>query len=219
MSPPNPRPPVNPRGERRALKPPRPGSSAWYVLGFLVLLDSTQAYFLDPSGRPIPYSEFKALLKAGKMAEVTVGEQAIRGSLKTSGGETAPANLFTTTRIDDPNLLEELERAGVKYSGEVVTRWLPELLGWILPLVFFLAILGFFFRRIGGAESGIMSFARSRAKIYADDDVKVSFADVAGVDEAEEELREIVDLLADRPEQRDNFGRWPCAVGGSRCVG
>ena len=73
----------------------------------------------------------------------------------------------------------------MKYTGEMVNRWLPELLGWIIPLVFFVAIWGFFFRRMGGAEGGVMSFARSRAKIYADDEVKVRFTDVAGVDEAE----------------------------------
>ena len=78
----------------------------------------------------------------------------------------------------------------------MVNRWLPELLvGWIVPLVFFVAIWGFFLRRMGGAEGGVMSFARSKAKIYADDEVKVRFADVAGVDEAEEELKEIVEFL------------------------
>ena len=73
----------------------------------------------------------------------------------------------------------------MKYTGEIVNRWLPELLGWIIPLLFFVGIWGFFFRRMGGAEGGVMSFARSRAKIYADDEVKVRFTDVAGVDEAE----------------------------------
>ena len=72
----------------------------------------------------------------------------------------------------------------MKYSGETLNRWLPELLGWILPLLFFVALWSFFFRRMGGAEGGVMSFARSKAKIYADDEVKVRFADVAGVDEA-----------------------------------
>ena len=83
----------------------------------------------------------------------------------------------------------------MKYTGEIVSRWLPEVLGWVIPLLLLVALWSFFFRRMGGAEGGVMSFARSRAKIYADDDVKVSFADVAGVDEAEEELREIVEFL------------------------
>ena len=83
----------------------------------------------------------------------------------------------------------------MKYTGEVVSRWLPEILGWVMPLLSLVALWSFFFRRMGGAEGGVMSFARSSAKIYAEDDVKVSFADVAGVDEAEQELQEIVEFL------------------------
>src|SRR5204862_4174597 len=100
---------------------------------------------------------------------------------------------------------EELEAHGVKYTGEATNRWLPGLLGWILPLLFFVGIWGFFFRRMSGAEGGVMSFARSRAKIYADDEVKVRFSDVAGVDEAEEELKEIVEFLK-QPKKYTNLG-------------
>src|SRR5690606_1516101 len=141
-------------------------------------------------------SEFKALLREGAVAEVVVGEQTISGRLKEPRGEGRQRSAeFVTTRIEDPKLVEELEAQQVRYTGEIVSRWLPELLGWVLPLLLLVALWSFFFGRIGGAEGGVMSFARSRAKIYAEDDVKVSFADVAGVDEAEEELREIVEFL------------------------
>ena len=100
----------------------------------------------------------------------------------------------------------------MKFSGETVSRWLPEVLGWIIPLVLLVAVWSFFFRRIGGAEGGVMSFARSRAKIYAEDDVKVSFADVAGVDEAEEELREIVEFLRTPKKYTQLGGRIPKGV-------
>ncbi len=83
----------------------------------------------------------------------------------------------------------------MKYTGELTSRWVAEILGWVIPLIFLVGLWSFFFRRMGGAEGGVMSFARSRAKIYADDDVTVRFGDVAGVDEAEEELREIVEFL------------------------
>src|SRR5207342_1336746 len=109
-------------------------------------------------------------------------------------------------------LTEELEARGVKYTGEVMNRWLPELLGWIIPLLFLVGIWGFFFRRMSGAEGGVMSFARSRAKIYADDEVKVRFADVAGVDEAEEELREIVEFLKTPKKYTTLGGRIPKGV-------
>lgn len=151
-----------------------------------------QAWFVSPSGQQISYSEFKQAVRAGHVADVTVGDQTIRGTYKksTNGGAA-----FTATRIEDPKLVEELDAAGVKYTGEVVNRWLPEVLGWIVPLLLLFAVWGFFFRRMGGAEGGVMSFARSKHRVFSEDDVKVSFADVAGVDEAEQELKEIVDFL------------------------
>jgi cell division protease FtsH len=92
-------------------------------------------------------------------------------------------------RVDDPKLVEELDQRGIRYDGEVSSRWIGEMFGWLIPLFIIVAIWLFLFRRMSGAEGGVMSFARSKAKVYADDDVKVRFADVAGVDEAEEELR------------------------------
>src|SRR6266545_4008478 len=120
----------NPRGgDRRGQRPlgARPSASLWYGLAFLLLLGFAQMYYLTPAGRPIPYSEFKSLVKNGQVAEVTVGEQTIRGTLK-SGDDKQKA--FTVTRVEDPKLTEELEAKGVKYTGEVMNRWLPELLGW-----------------------------------------------------------------------------------------
>jgi cell division protease FtsH len=181
-------------GERRPLGPGRPGlSSLWYVLGFILLLAIVQAYFFASPATAIPYSQFKDLVAQDKVSDITIGDQVIRGKMKTDKG----LEPFTTTRpgVDDPKLLEDLQQHHVKYTGEVGSRWLPDLLSWILPLLLFIAISGFFLRRMGGAEGGVMSFARSRGKIYAEDDVKVTFADVAGVDEAEEELKEIVEFL------------------------
>jgi len=208
-----PTPRFNPRGgDRRGQRPltPRPSSSLWYGLAFLLLLGLAQMYYLTPSGRTIPYSEFKELLKQGQIAEVTIADQMIRGALKQD--QDNKGRQFQTTRVEDPKLTEELEAKGVKYTGEVVNRWLPDLLGWIVPLVFFIGIWGFFFRRMSGAEGGVMSFARSRAKIYADDEVKVRFSDVAGVDEAEEELKEIVEFLKNPKKYTNLGGRIPKGV-------
>jgi cell division protease FtsH len=181
-------------------------SGLWYAIVFLMVLAAAQMYFLSPPGRAIPYSQFKAQLKNGNVDELTVGEQVIRGTLKTPLTDSqGQVRQFTTTRVEDPKLVEELEAGGVRYSGELLNRWLPELLGWIIPLVFIIALWGFLFRRMGGAEGGVMSFARSKAKIYADDEVKVRFSDVAGVDEAEEELKEIVEFLK-QPKKYTNLG-------------
>ena len=207
-----PRTPANPKSDRGPFGSPKSGSSIWYALGFLLLLVLMQAYFLTPTGRPIPYSEFKTLLKDGKIADVTVGDQTIRGALKPGGAGDKQDTAFSTTRVDDPKLAEDLDRAQVKYSGETVSRWLPEVLGWVIPLLVLVALWSFFFRRMGGAEGGVMSFARSRAKIYAENDVKVSFGDVAGVDEAEDELREIVEFLKTPKKYTNLGGRIPKGV-------
>ncbi len=114
--------------------------------------------------------------------------------------------------MEDPKLVEELTQQRVRFTGEVTSRWLPELLGWVLPLLFIIALSGFFFRRMSSSEGGVMSFARSRGKIYAEDDVKVSFGDVAGVDEAEDELREIVEFLQTPKKYTQLGGRIPKGV-------
>ncbi|MGC4083424.1 MAG: hypothetical protein QM736_15270, partial [Vicinamibacterales bacterium] len=127
-------------------------------------------------------------MKSGGVTEVVVGDVAIAGTLKEPiANGTRQTTEFVTTRVEDAKLTEELEARGVRYSGETNNRWLPELLGWLVPMLFFVGIWGSFFRRMSGAEGGVMSFARSRAKVFADDEVKVRFADVAGVDEAREE--------------------------------
>jgi cell division protease FtsH len=195
----SPIPPGSSKDKRQA--GPRP-TALWWVLGALLVLAIGQAFFLTPGGRQIPYSEFKSLVRSGEVAEVAVGDTHIRGALKKND---EGAGNFSTTRIDDPKLVEDLEQAGVKYSGELVSRWLPEILGWVVPILLLVGLWTFFFRRIGGAEGGVMSFARSKAKIYSDDDVKVSFQDVAGVDEAAQELREIVEFLK-TPKKYTNLG-------------
>ena len=102
------------------------------MLGALTLLAHRPGVFpgAGRAGRS-PYSEFKGLVRGGQVAEVQVGDTIIHGTLKKAeNGATA----FTTTRIEDPKLVEELDAASVKYSGEIVSRWLPEILGWVLPL-------------------------------------------------------------------------------------
>ena len=205
----------NPRGKKPGERrlPPRtgPGSAMWYVLGFLLLLALGQAFiFSFQSGQSVSYSEFKNLVRQGKVQEVTVAEDSIRGQLKQANDKGSRA--FSAVRIEDPKLVEDLEAHGVKYTGQVANRWITEVLGWVIPLVFLIALWSFFFRRMGGAEGGVMSFARSRAKIYADDDVKVRFGDVAGVDEAEEELREIVEFLKTPKKYTSIGGRIPKGV-------
>jgi cell division protease FtsH len=117
---------------------------------FLLLLVLVQAYYMAPAGKSVPYSEFKDLVKKGAIQEVTVGDQLIHGTLKQPPPDDPKGSTkFTTTRVDDPKLTEELEGHSVKYSGEIANRWLPVLVvGWIVPLILFVAIWGFFLRRL-----------------------------------------------------------------------
>ena len=206
---------LNPRdkrpGEPRTpmTGPGRPGGPLWYGLAFLMVMALAQAWFLTPAGRQISYSEFKAAVRAGQVAEVVVGEQTIRG---TYTSEVDGNQGFSAARIDDPQLIEELDGAGVRYTGEFTNRWLPEVIGWVIPLLLLFAIWNFFLKRMGGAEGGIMSFARSKHKVFSEDDVKVSFSDVAGVDEAEGELKEIVEFLKTPTKYTALGGRIPKGV-------
>ena len=197
-------------GDRKLTPRGGPVSAMWYVLALFLLVALGQAlYFSMQGGEAISYSEFKQRHREGRVQEVFVAEDRIHGTMKDGPKATHP---FTAVRIEDPKLIEDLEKAGVKSTGEAANKWIAEVVGWIIPLVFLVALWSFFFRRMGSAEGGVMSFARSRAKIYADDDVKVRFGDVAGVDEAEDELREIVEFLKNPRKYTSIGGRIPKGV-------
>src|SRR5712691_3628810 len=109
---------LNPRGgDRRGQRPitARQSSPLWYGLAFLIMLGVAQLYYLSPAGKAIPYSEFKSLLKNGQVAEVWVGDQMIRGTLKQeiATGDGKPTKQFSTTRVEDAKLVEELDAHGV----------------------------------------------------------------------------------------------------------
>ncbi|MDQ3070007.1 MAG: ATP-dependent zinc metalloprotease FtsH [Acidobacteriota bacterium] len=177
------------------------------VFGLLLVLQVVGASLAG--GKTIHYSEFKTLVREGRVADVVVGKARVRGTMKTDDGTTQP---FTALKIDDADLVKELNAAGTRYTGEPETRWLDELLSF-LPLLLIMALVWMFIlRRMGSAEGGVMSFARSKAKIYAEDDVKVSFSDVAGVDEAADELREIVEFLRNPKKYTTIGGRIPKGV-------
>jgi cell division protease FtsH len=203
------------RGDRRGPRPfpGKPSPALWYGLALLLVLGLVQMYYMAPAGTSLDYSDFKSMVKSGAVADATIGDQTIHGSLKQPAPkDPKQSKEYTVTRVDDPKLTEDLEAAHVQYKGEIDNHWLPDLLSWIVPLIFLVAIWGFFFRRMGGAEGGVMSFARSRAKIYADDEVKVRFGDVAGVDEAEDELKEIVEFLKNPKKYTNLGGRIPKGV-------
>src|SRR5258708_39491525 len=131
------KPPIKSRRptDRRTTPRTAPGGAVWYVLGFLVLLALAQAFFVQmQTGETVSYSEFKTLVREGKVQEVTLSEDRVRGTLKPAGGERGKP--FTAVRVTDAKLPEELESHAVQYKGEVANRWLSEVIGWIVPLLF-----------------------------------------------------------------------------------
>ncbi|MGA8172618.1 MAG: ATP-dependent zinc metalloprotease FtsH [Methylocystis sp.] len=142
----------------------------------------------------VPYSEFSSLLRDDKIAEVEVGQQAVRATLKQPLPDGRKELL--AVRVD-PNIAEELEAAKVKYSGIVENTWISTLLSWIVPIALFFFLWSLLARRMGQGLGPLMSVGRSGAKAFVETDIKTGFADVAGVDEAKEELQEIVAFLKD----------------------
>jgi cell division protease FtsH len=143
----------------------------------------------------LPYSEFKTLLAQEQVEEVSVSGLTLSGKLKPKEGE-KDQKFFTTVRVEDPELVRDLERHGVKFTGVIESTFWRDLLSWVVPALVFVGIWFFFIQRLGQqAQGGFMRVGQSKAKIYMEKEVKVTFADVAGVDEAKDELREIIEFL------------------------
>jgi cell division protease FtsH len=179
--------------------------SIWYVIlaVWAVILVHDFIHALQKI-EELPYSEFKTLVAASKVAEVAVGSQTLTGKLKPEG-ESKEQKLFTTVRVEDPDLVKELNAHGVKFAGVIESTFLRDLLAWVVPVLVFAAIWLFIFRRLGQTQGGFMRVGQSKAKIYMEKDIKVTFADVAGVDEAKEELREVIEFLK-TPEKFTKLG-------------
>ncbi|WP_448572027.1 ATP-dependent zinc metalloprotease FtsH4 [Trichothermofontia sp.] len=151
---------------------------------------------LGPQIPQVPYSLFIDQVNDGKVERVYVAQNQIRYQLK--GEEGKPGQVLSTTPIFDLELPQRLESKGIEFAAAPPpqNRWFTTLLGWVVPPLIFVAIFQFFAQRQQGGPQGALSFTRSKAKVYVDSEAtKVSFADVAGADEAKAELSEIVDFL------------------------
>lgn len=179
--------------------------SIWYVLLAIMAVVIVHDFIHALNKiEELPYSEFKRLVDAGKVAEVSVASQVLTGKLKPEG-ESKEQQAFATVRVEDPDLVRELNRHGVTFTGVIESTFWRDLLSWVIPVALFGGIWFFIFRRLGQAQGGFMQVGQSKAKIYVEKDVKVTFADVAGVDEAKEELREVIEFLK-TPEKFTKLG-------------
>ncbi len=167
----------------------------WYILIALALLLIFQSLWTSQQAiERIPYSEFEELLERGEIAEAAVRESTIQGRLKTPRAD--GGDIFITNRVES-EIADKLRQHGVVFTGEIESTFLRDLLSWIIPVVFFVFIWMFVVRRMAEKQGfgGLMNVGRSKAKVYVETDIQVTFDDVAGVDEAKAELQEIVDFL------------------------
>jgi cell division protease FtsH len=164
-----------------------------------------------PSGNRISYSDFKQKLAAGQVSEVEIGKERIRAT-PTDENAKKKGDRWITMRVEDPDLVKELEAKKVPFGGMQEGDWLSSLfMVWLLPMLLLAGFWMLVFRRMKPG-AGMMSIGRSRAKLVAEEGTGVTFADVAGVDEAKDELREIVDFLSSPEKFRKLGARIPKGV-------
>jgi cell division protease FtsH len=175
----------------------------WYFIGAFFLLMLFQSIWMTyRTVEVIPYSQFLQLLDEKKIVELTVHQEQITGRLK------EPINgreLFITNRVEPPALAELIDKSGAKFTGTVENTFLSTLLSWLMPVLFFVGIWYFVFRRFAQRQGlgGLVNVGRSNARVLVERDTGVTFDDVAGADEAKAELMEIVSFLKDK----DKYGR------------
>jgi cell division protease FtsH len=183
----------------------------WYAIAaFMGLMLIQNWWHTARTTEVIPYSDFQHYLDEGRLARIVVTENYVRGEFKEP---LEGKSEFVTTRVD-PRLADELKGKDVEVVGASESNFFTELLSWVVPILIFFAIWAFVFRRFAEKQGlgGLMSVGRSRAKVYVEKDTKVTFKDVAGVDEGKDELAEIVEFLKDRKQYGRLGARLPKGI-------
>ncbi len=192
--------------KNKNMLPPKKRFSIWYFFLAMLFLSYAQQFFVSSKVETIPYSQFKQSIADGTAGKLVIGPENIEGTLKGSSSQT-----FTTIRVDDPDLVKELDERNVSYSGKYENKFLGSILSWVIPLGIFFLIWRFTMKKMG-LGMGVMSFSKSKAKIFAESEIKVTSADAAGIDEAKEELQEVVEFLSTPEKSQKLGGRIPKGV-------
>jgi cell division protease FtsH len=186
--------------------PPKNRFTLWYFLLAILILAYLRPFILPEKVETIPYSRFKQYVTEGQVDRLTIGTERINGTRR---GE--PEQGFVTVRVNDPGLVKELDERMITYTGHHDSRLWSGVLSWVIYLGLFILIWRFARKRMGPGM-GVMSFGKSKAKVFSQSDTKVSFSDVAGIDEVEEELREVVEFLSAPEKSQKLGGRIPKGV-------
>lgn len=179
--------------------------SVWYVLVAVWIVLILQNLIVQMFAvQRLPYSEFVKALQVGRVSEVAISQDRIQGKLKVTENGQEVEKAFTTVRVD-ADLSELLEKYNVTFKGVVESNFLRNLASWVVPLFLFFGIWYFMMRRFAAQQGSFLTLGKKKARVYMENEVGVSFEDAAGVDEAEEELVEVIEFLKS-PEKFTRMG-------------